>query len=88
MSHRHALITRQCRTVCQVQAEIISDDIILGTPRRRHRMSAKHKLNSAHFMGSLLLAGLLGWVTGSPTVFLIALVVSLIAGYYAGDIRR
>ena len=51
-------------------------------------MSAKHKLNSAHFMGSLLLAGLVGWVTGSQTVFLIALVACLIAGYYAGDIRR
>jgi hypothetical protein len=51
-------------------------------------MSAKHKLNSAHFMGALLMAGLIGWVTGSPTVFLIVLVASLIAGYYAGDIRR
>jgi hypothetical protein len=51
-------------------------------------MSAKHKLNAAHFMGSLLLAGLVGWVTGSSTVFVIALVTSLIAGYYAGDIRR
>ena len=47
-----------------------------------------HKLNAAHFMGSLLVAGLVGWVTGSPTVFLIALVASLIAGSYAGDIRR
>jgi hypothetical protein len=51
-------------------------------------MSAKHKLNAAHILGSLLLAGLVGWVTGSPAVFLIALVASLIAGYYAGDIRR
>ena len=51
-------------------------------------MSAKHKLNAAHFMRSLLVAGLVGWVTGSPTVFLIVLVASLIAGYYAGDIRR
>jgi hypothetical protein len=51
-------------------------------------MSAKHKLNAAHFMGSLLLAGLVGWVTGSFTVFWVVLIANLIAGYVAGDIRR
>jgi hypothetical protein len=51
-------------------------------------MSAKHKLNAAHFTGSLLVAGLIGWVTGSFTVFWIVLVASMIAGYVAGDIRR
>jgi hypothetical protein len=51
-------------------------------------MSAKHKLNGAHFTGTLLVAGLLGWLTGSGTVFLIALVGLLVAAYHAGDIRR
>jgi hypothetical protein len=51
-------------------------------------MSAKHKLNSAHFLGALLVAGLFGGVTGSTTVFLVTLVALLIAGYHAGDIRR
>jgi hypothetical protein len=51
-------------------------------------MSAKHKLNAAHFMGSLLLAGLVGWVTRSLVVFLIVLVAGLIGGHLAGDIRR
>src|SRR5262245_52825900 len=59
--------------------------------RRRNRggaMSAKHKLNAAHFYGALLVAGLLAWVTGSLIVFLIALVALLVAGYHAGDLRR
>jgi hypothetical protein len=36
----------------------------------------------------LLVAGLLGWVSGSLIVFLIAPVVLLVAGHHAGDIRR
>ncbi len=51
-------------------------------------MSAKHKLNSAHLLGALLVAGLVGGVTGSAGVFLIALAALLTAGYHAGDIRR
>jgi hypothetical protein len=51
-------------------------------------VSAKHKLNRFHFYAALLVAGLIGWATGSPAVFLIALVAVLVAGYYAGDIRR
>jgi hypothetical protein len=51
-------------------------------------MSAKHRLNAAHFYGSVVVAGLLGWVTGSVTVFLIALAALLVAGLHAGDIRR
>jgi hypothetical protein len=51
-------------------------------------MSAKHKLNAANFYGALLIAGLVGWVTGSLTVFWIALIGLLIAAYHAGDIRH
>ena len=51
-------------------------------------MSAKHKLNAAHCYGALPVAGLLGWVTGSLGVFLIALVALLVANYHAGDMRR
>ena len=51
-------------------------------------MSAKQKLNSAHLLGALLAAGLLGGVTESWPVFWIALVALVIAGIQAGDIRR
>jgi hypothetical protein len=51
-------------------------------------MFAKHKLNGAHFTGILLIAGLFGWLTGSGTVFLIALGGLLVAAYHAGDIRQ
>ena len=51
-------------------------------------MSAKNKLNGAHFLGALLVAGLLGVVTGSFAVFVVALIGLLIAGALAGDIRR
>jgi hypothetical protein len=51
-------------------------------------MSAKHKLNSAHLMGSIIVSGLIGLVTESFGVFLVALAASLAAAYHAGDIRR
>jgi hypothetical protein len=51
-------------------------------------MSAKHKLNSAHFLGALLLASLAGGLAGSWSVFLVALAGLLLAGIVAGDIRR
>jgi hypothetical protein len=51
-------------------------------------VSAKHKLNAAHGCGCLLVAGLLGWLTGSWAVFGIALIALLAAAYHAGDIRR
>jgi hypothetical protein len=51
-------------------------------------MSAKRKLNAAHLLGTLVLAGLLGGLTGSWLVFGIALLGLLIACYLAGDIRR
>jgi hypothetical protein len=51
-------------------------------------MSAKHKLNAAHFQGALLVAGLAGALTDSWAVFVIALVALLAAAYHAGDVRR
>jgi hypothetical protein len=51
-------------------------------------VSAKQKLNAAHICGSVLVAGLIGWATGSLLVFLITLIAFLIAGFHAGDIRR
>ncbi len=51
-------------------------------------MSAKHKLNAANFVGSMLLAGLVGSATGSFLVFVIALATLLIASLHSRDIRR
>ncbi len=51
-------------------------------------VSAKQKLNKAHVLGALLIAAVVGGLTGSLTVFWIALFISLIAAYHAGDIRR
>ncbi len=50
-------------------------------------MGARKKLNSASLLGSLLLAGMAGLATGSPTVFLIAAVVLVALSIQAGDIR-
>jgi len=50
-------------------------------------MSAKHKLNAMNFCGSLVVAGVIGLVTGSFTIFVIALLALLAAGYYSGDLR-
>jgi hypothetical protein len=57
----------------------------LDVPGTEGGMSAKHKFNSANALGTLLVAGLFGGVTGSFGVFLLAL---LVAGYHAGDIRK
>jgi hypothetical protein len=51
-------------------------------------MFAKHKLNSAHFCGAMLIAALIGGLTGSWLVFVVALAALLVAAYLAGDIRR
>ena len=34
--------------------------------------TARHKLNSAHLVGALVVAGVLGFITRSPTVFVLA----------------
>ena len=38
-------------------------------------MGAKHKLNAAHVNGAVIVAGLIGGVTGSLTLFVFALFV-------------
>ena len=50
-------------------------------------MGAKRKLNSASVLGSLALAGILGGLSGSWAVFLIAGGVLLAMAVHAGDIR-
>ena len=49
--------------------------------------TAKHKLNSAHLLGSLVIAGLFGWLTGSLTVFVIVLVALVATAIHSGEIR-
>lgn len=50
-------------------------------------MSAKHKLNSAHFNGSLVIAGIAGLVTESFMVFVIALAALLATSLHSERIR-
>jgi hypothetical protein len=50
-------------------------------------MSARNKLNGASATGVLLVAGLLGLLTGSGTVFLVSLGGLLAAEFIAGNIR-
>ena len=50
-------------------------------------MGAKQKLNSANFVESVVFARLLGLVTGSVAVFLLAAAALLVASWMAGDIR-
>jgi hypothetical protein len=50
-------------------------------------MGARQKLNRAFVNGSLLLAGLAGWLLESWLVFLLALVVLLVGNVYASEIR-
>ncbi len=51
-------------------------------------MTAKHKLNAAHFQGALVIAGMVGALTRSYLVFLFALAALIIASILARDIRR
>jgi hypothetical protein len=50
-------------------------------------LTAKHKLNSANVLGCLLVAGVIGGMTSSWTVFLIAAIVLVALSINAGDIR-
>jgi hypothetical protein len=50
-------------------------------------MSARTQLNGAHLAGSLLVAGVLGLLTGSETVFLVSLGSLLVIDVIAGHIR-
>lgn len=50
-------------------------------------MSAKRKLNAAHLLGALAVAGLVGSATGSATAFVVAFAGLILAGLIARDIR-
>ena len=50
-------------------------------------MGARHELNKVHIVGSLGLAGVLGLVTGSMAVFVIASAALIGAALCTGQIR-
>ena len=50
-------------------------------------MNAKNKLNAANVNGVLFVAGLLGLVTESGVVFLLAAAVLFLTGWQSGSIR-
>jgi hypothetical protein len=50
-------------------------------------MGARQKLNTIHVVGSVGLAGLLGLLTGSVTVFVVASAVMIGAAVQSGKIR-
>jgi hypothetical protein len=54
---------------------------------RRKHLTARHKLNSANVLGCLLIAGVVGGMTSSWTVFLITAIVLVALALNSGDIR-
>jgi hypothetical protein len=50
-------------------------------------MNARNKLNTAYFLGSLFLASVVGWLTGSWLVMLIGLAVLVGINVDNGQIR-
>ena len=50
-------------------------------------MGARQKLNHAHVNGALIAAGVLGLVTGSWTIFIVAGAVLIGTAICGGDIR-
>lgn len=61
---------------------------ILAPSRGGDELSAKHKLNGANLLGILLIAGLMGGITGSWTVFWITGAALFASAVHSGDIRR
>jgi hypothetical protein len=57
------------------------------TPRGSS-MNARNKLNSAYMSGSLVVAGVIGWLAGSWAMFGIALAVLLTMNVLGGNIRN
>jgi hypothetical protein len=49
--------------------------------------TARHKLNSAYLVGALVLAGALGLLTRSPTVFVLAAGTLIGLSIHSGEIR-
>jgi hypothetical protein len=60
---------------------------LISERRSNLHKTARHKLNSAHFLGCLLIAGVVGGITDSWTVFLIAAIVLVALSINSGDIR-
>ncbi len=50
-------------------------------------MGARQKLNQAFFLGSVIVAGLLGLLTASWVVFVVAVAVLVGSNLYLGEIR-
>jgi hypothetical protein len=50
-------------------------------------MGAKQKLNLSYVNGAVVMAALMGWLTGSGIVFVLVLVVLLCSAVSAGNIR-
>jgi hypothetical protein len=50
-------------------------------------MGARTKLNSVYLTGCLVIAGVLGAVSGSWTVFVVAAVILIACSVYDGGIR-
>lgn len=50
-------------------------------------MGARQKLNQAYLTGSVLVAGIAGWLMQSWMVFIFALLVLVGLSLYAGEIR-
>jgi hypothetical protein len=57
------------------------------TLRATSHKTARHKLNGAYFLGALLIAGLVGAMFESWTVFMIAAGVLIMSSVHDGDIR-
>ena len=49
--------------------------------------TARHKLNSAHLLGTLVIAGTVGLLTRSPALFLLTAGTLLACSVHSGDIR-
>ena len=50
-------------------------------------MGARKKLNSAYLTGSVLIAGLIGYASGSWGILVLALAVLIGANLLSGDVR-
>ncbi len=50
-------------------------------------MGARSRLNGAHLMGSLLLAGIVGSISGSMAIALLAFLALVIVDLLSGNIR-
>jgi hypothetical protein len=62
-------------------------DLELPIVKQGVLMGARHELNKVHIVGSLGLAGVLGLVTGSMAVFVIASAALIGAALCTGQIR-